>query len=63
MKRERCQTCRYASEESGAMICRRRSPAPAQKDGWSERYKIAVWPEVESSDWCGEWAEAMEMSS
>jgi hypothetical protein len=65
-KEQRCANCLYwVAEREGEEWgdCRRRAPLPNMADlippnGTPSPSYVAIWPETEESDWCGEWATA-----
>jgi hypothetical protein len=53
MKRKRtCLICCYHDMETG--YCKRY--APRHISGVGTGYEEHLWPRVDASDWCGEWA-------
>ena len=60
---QRCETCLfhvlYKLDGSLPGECRRRAPTPSmvgQLDGeYYERPAQSIWPDVDLTDWCGEW--------
>jgi hypothetical protein len=45
-----CITCRYSYvTDYGSLQCRRYAPRPSDTETWD-------WPNVDASDWCGEWS-------
>jgi hypothetical protein len=53
MSQDRCEICKYSrlvgEAELEFLECRRRSPSPSDVAG------DAIWPNVNSFDWCGEY--------
>lgn len=59
MEEDNCEKCRFYRETlSERGLCKRRSPVRVRQtykdETDSECYFVAVWPEVEKTDWCGE---------
>lgn len=63
VEQDRCEICRFVRKrylhQSVAWECHLNGPRGEKMEGWPSR-DTAVWPTVESRDWCGQFQRANE---